>query len=321
MSKLALNITHKDLSFVVVSYHLPKFSPCAVWRSHGTIFGNDTVIRSEPRNIFIDKNNKVYISLADQNETVIWQKDGSSITKILSDGIEKPHSVFMSVNGDIFVDDGYANGRVVMWAANGTGPLPIINVSSFCRDLFIDTNNVLYCSLDNEHQVIKVSLNGSARSIAAGNGTNGSGADLLHHPKGIFVDFHLNLYVADCNNNRIQLFKPNQSFGKTEVGEEASGTINLHCPIDIVLDGDGYLFITDHNNHRIVRSGPAGFRCLIGCSGRSGVETNYLHDPKAISFDSFGNIFVADGGNKRILKFLLVNNSCGEYKILSQTDD
>lgn len=314
---MALDIIHEDLSFpfVDVSYHLPKFSPCAVWNVYGTIFGNGSVIHSNPFNIFIDKNNHVYISLPHQNETIILYANSNSTPRILSGGIQNPQSVFVTVNDDIFVDDGNKSDRIVKWTANRTDPVSVFNVSSSCRGLFVDKNNTLYCSLDSKHQVIKISLETNASSTAAGNGTSGSEPNMLHHPKGIFVDLDLRLFVADCDNDRIQRFEHNQSSGKTVAGRNAAWTIDLDCPSGIVLDADGYLFITDNDNHRIVRSSPAGFHCLIGCSGKQTKATNHLNYPKAISFDSFGNIFVADGNNNRILKFVVTNKSCGKYKM------
>jgi hypothetical protein len=121
------------------------------------------------------------------------------------------------------------------------------------------------------------------------------------------------LYVADCGNNRIQLFRPGELNGTTVAVQGATENITLHCPSDVTLDIDGYLFIADQNNNRIVGSGPGGFRCIIGCSGSVGTAPNELYNPSYFAFDSYGNIFVTDMYNNRIQKFLLDQNSCGKY--------
>jgi hypothetical protein len=58
-------------------------------------------------------------------------------------------------------------------------------------------------------------------------------------------------------------------------------------------------------NNRIVRSGPNGSRCLVGCSHASGSTSDKLDLPYSSSSDSYGNMFVTDYDNNRIQKFIL----------------
>ena len=74
------------------------------------------------------------------------------------------------------------------------------------------------------------------------------------------------------------------------------------------------LFITDNGNQRIIGSDENGFRCIVGCSGRSGLASNQLNAPRNIAFDSFGNLFVVDQYNDRIQKFVLSSNLCNGNK-------
>jgi DNA-binding beta-propeller fold protein YncE len=152
--------------------------------------------------------------------------------------------------------------------------------------------------------------------IAAGNGSPGSSSYMLDSPRGIFVNINFDLYVADCNNNRIQLFRTGQSNGTTKV---ENGMISLNCPTGVVLDADNYLFIVDSNNHRIIGSGPNGFRCVAGCSGSNGSSANHLFYPQSMAFDSYGNIFVTDRNNNRIQKFNYETVSCGEFLYINKT--
>ncbi|CAF4414903.1 unnamed protein product, partial [Adineta steineri] len=129
------------------------------------------------------------------------------------------------------------------------------------------------------------------------------------NPRGIFVDTNLNLYVADCGNDRVQLFLSGQVTATTVAGSTATGTISLDCPSDVALDGGGYLFIVDSNNNRIIGSGPNGFRCIIACTSTTGSASNQLSSPSTFSFDSYGNIYVTDQGNSRVQKFLITSTS------------
>jgi hypothetical protein len=120
--------------------------------------------------------------------------------------------------------------------------------------------------------------------------------------------------VADCRNNRVQLFQSGELNGITVAGYESPNpTINLDCPSGIVLDAEKYLFIVDFGNHRIVGSSLNGFRCLVGCY-RSDSQSNRLNDPISFSFDRSGNMFVADQGNNRIQKFEYLESCFGKLK-------
>jgi hypothetical protein len=247
------------------------------------------------------------------NRIVMWLEGSINFTKIISGDLNGPDSVFVTIAGDIYVDNGW-NGRVDKWTSNATNSTPAMYVSSSCYDLFIDVYDNLYCSMKNLNQVVMKSLYSSVSTstIVAGIGCYGSTSYMLNNPVGIFVDINLNLYVADFGNNRIQFFLSGQLNGTTKAGNGTSGTISLYQPTGITLDADGYLFIVDYGNSRIVGSGPNGFRCLVGCSG-SGAASNQLSSPVTLSFDSYGNMFVTDTGNNRIQKFLLATNSCSKF--------
>ena len=189
-----------------------------------------------------------------------------------------------------------------------------MTVPDSCSGLFVDVKENLYCSFAPFHYVMKRSLMDftNRTTIVAGNRTNGLALNQLNVPRGLFVDFNLNLYVADCNNNRVLRFSPGEVNGVVLAGSGAPGTIDLQGPVGIVLDADGYLFIIEFYGHRIVGSGPSGFRCLVGCSGVSGSAANRLYNPWSFSFDRYGNFFVADYHNSRIQRFSLARNSCSK---------
>ncbi len=214
----------------------------------------------------------------------------------------------------MYIDNGKYFNRVDKWTSNTTSSVPVMYINDSCHGFFVDIYENLYCSLGDLHQVIQKLANGSinATRIIAGNGTKGSTSNMLNSPRGIFLNTKLDLYVADCKNNRIQLFPFGQLNGITVASNNSMGNIALNCPTAIVLDADEYLFIADSNNHRIIGSGYNGLQCLVGCSGVNGSASYQLASPRRISFDSGGNIFIIDRSNRRIQKFLLATNSCGK---------
>ena len=114
-----------------------------------------------------------------------------------------------------------------------------------------------------DHRVTKRSLSPTDTLVmtAAGLNHSGNGNDELNEPCGIFVDTNLDLYVADGNNSRIQLFQTGQTSGITVAGASAPQTILLSYPTGVALDANGYLFIVDSSSTRVIGSSANGFRC------------------------------------------------------------
>jgi len=266
-----------------------------------------------PYGLFVDTYNTIYVTDRTNNRIQVWLQGNSNPTRTISGNIDYPNSLFVTSSGDIYVDNGYYCGQVDKCLLNATSSISAMYITDVCFGLFIDINNTLYCSLTYLHQVVTKSLDDTPNTskIAAGTGCAGSTSTTLYYPCGIYVDINFNLYVADWANNRIQLFQPGQLNAVTVAG--TSGTILLSYPSSVVLDADDYLFIVDYGNSRIIGSGPAGFRCVAGCSGTSGSASDQLYLPYTMAFDSDGNIFVTDASNNRVQKFILNNNVCGKY--------
>jgi hypothetical protein len=303
--------------FVVVpSYNQPKFSSCATWDPDAITIANQSLIGTMSHDVFVDINNTVYVSDIANNLVQVWFEESIIPTRTISGGLSSPYSIFATLNGDVYVDNGLSNGQVDKWTLNATTSVIAIYVRGACYGLFIDIHDNLYCSLRDLNIVVKESLDDDTNtSIIVGgiNNTAGSGPYMLDDPQGIFVDIDLNLYVADCGNNRIQLFPSGQLNGTTIIINGLNGTFTLKCPTKVVLDIDGYLFIADSDNNRILGSGPSGFRCIAGCTGTNGLASNQLNLPQSLGFDSHGNLLVIDSGNNRLQKFFLSSNSCGKF--------
>ncbi|CAF1040811.1 unnamed protein product [Adineta steineri] len=300
-----------------VSFNQPKFCPTAMWNSNGITIGNESIVGQYPRAIFVSTNNTVYATNQEDKTILIWHEESVNPTKIISGNFTEPYSLFVTLNGDIYIDDGEENGQVQRWIAETNTFVIVMIVNSPCSGLFVDISNTLYCSTSVNHQVVKRSLNDSVMTsnrVAAGTGIRGSASNQLDGPRGIFVDVNLDLYVADCGNNRVQLFQSGESNGITAAGSFTYPPTNfLNCPNAIVLDAEKYLYIVDSYTHRIIGSSLNGFRCLVGCYGE-GLQSNQLDGPFSLSFGRSGNIFVTDQSNHRIQKFQYIEESCENKK-------
>ncbi|CAF4019055.1 unnamed protein product [Adineta steineri] len=295
-----------------LSFNQPKFCPTAEWNPYGITFANETTLGEDTTSLFINTNNTVYSVNNDKKQILMWINNSINPNKNISANFVDSASIFVTNNGDIYYDNGYENSRVDKWISNTDTFVNVMNVNSSCFGIFIDINDTLYCSMNDDHKVIKRWLNDSEMisTTAAGTGTRGSASNELNCPTGIFVDLNFDLYVADRDNDRIQLVKFEELNGTTIVGKGSSNNIILLSrPSGIVLDADKYLFIVDQYNHRIIRSRSNDIRCIIGCYGK-GSQSHQLSYPVTLSFDSYGNIFIIDSSNYRIQKFDFLLNSC-----------
>ncbi|CAF1526239.1 unnamed protein product [Adineta ricciae] len=306
-----------DLFIREVFYNQPKLSPDACWNPDGITFAVEAAIDWKSSSLFVERSNTVYVLKIWKADVREW-REGSTTVTIFGNWFSLK-GLFVSIDGDIHVDNDSID-QVEEWTLDARKSVIEIQIISSCWGLFVDIANYLYCSLFNGHQVVKHSLNVSMNmetvDVVAGNGTKGPDSNMLATPKGIFVSINFDLYVADSENDRVQLFKFGQLDGITVAGRGVSSNISLYCPTAIFMDADEYLFIVDQNNHRIIRSAPDGFRCLVGCSGVQGEAPNQLAYPSPAAFDRYGNIFVADLNNMRIQKFILVNNTSNTPSIV-----
>ena len=299
----------------MVSYNRPALCSGATWGVNASNFANSSIVRSDLSGIFVNANDTVYATNGRNNEILIWSNNSNNQSVRVLNGSNSTSSLVVTIDEDIYVNSGYYYHEIVKWSKNTNNKTLIINVWNICFDLFLSVDNFLYCAMPYSHTVGRSHLINSSSMIVAvaGTGCSGVTADMLYYPHGIFVHTNLSLYVADCGNDRIQLFQYQKQNGTTIAGNGAPGTIILNCPTDVVLDGNEHLFIVDQDKHRIVRSMPGGFRCIAGCSEIAGSAPDQLNTPRGMAFDSHGNIFVIDRGNDRIQKYLLLTDGCGEY--------
>ena len=304
-------------SYLALSFNQPKFCPTASWNPSAITFANQSIVGVRPTSIFVNTNNTIYVTNQANNTILVWDEDSGNLTNIISDDFISSNSLFVTVNGDLFIDDGQNNSRVQKWIATTNRFVTVMKVNASCYGLFFDRSENLYCSIYNQHRVVKGSLTDGDTAlvtVVAGTGVAGPASNELYQPLGIFVDVNMFLYVADCGNDRVQLFQSRASTGITVAGSGSPHpTINLDCPSAIVLDSERYLFIVDTWSHRIVGSGVNGFRCLVGCYG-AGSQSNQLRGPMSFSFDRSGNMFVNDRFNHRIQKFMHVESCLGKLK-------
>lgn len=222
--------------------------------------------------------------------------------------LEKANGLFMASNGDKYVS--YAEKQIHQWISETKKSEIEIGRNHECFGIFIDCNDVFYCSAGKVNKVINRSLRNPNSGWDTILDINNQQAQ-VNHPYGLFIDHNLDLYVADAGNDRILLLANGKPDKISIIG--ANVTINgtkLNFPTSVTLDAKKNLYIVDAKNHRIVfiSSDLNVYRCLLACTGK-GSEANQLSYPISMSFDNAGNILVTDTLNHRVQKFFLIEDS------------
>ena len=149
---------------------------------------------------------------------------------------------------------GASSGTVV---AGGNGGGTLNNQLNNPWGLYLDvSSNSLFMANSNAHNIVRWVLNASTWTLIAGaaNGQFGSTSTLLNSPADITFDSSGNLYVADYNNHRIQLFLSGYVNGTTIAGtsgQSGSGSSLLNQPVSVTLDSNLNLYVVDTSNNRI----------------------------------------------------------------------
>ena len=117
-------------------------------------------------------------------------------------------------------------------------------------------SNSLVIANSNAHNIVRWVLGASNWTLMVGSssGMSGNTSSLLSGPHDIAVDSMGNLYVADENNQRIQLFLPGHLNGTTiagVTGMSGSSSLIFHGPCALAIDNQFNLYVADIYNTRV----------------------------------------------------------------------
>lgn len=141
-------------------------------------------------------------------------------------------------------------------AAGGNGNGTSTSQLYFPTDVYFDSSsNSLFIANQFAHTIVRWVIGASGWSLVAGSpGAYGSTSILLNYPQGLILDSAGNLYVADTNNHRVQLFLSGSNVGITIAGVTntmGSRANLLNLPRSVALDSRLNLYVSDTNNNRV----------------------------------------------------------------------
>ena len=131
-------------------------------------------------------------------------------------------------------------------------------------------------------------------------GQLGSGEGDLVAPHRIVRDKFGLIYVADTNNDRIQVFEPDGTFVR-QWGSHGNGDGKFDQPMSVAVDLFGYVYVADVGNNRIqVFTSVGDYIDQWGALGNGNGQFNAPYD---VEVDRTGAVYVVEALNHRVQVF------------------
>ena len=174
-----------------------------------------------------------------------------------------------------------------------------------------ETSGTLYIADFGNNRVMGYLSNAASGSLAAGDGTFGTGLTQLWKPAGLYFDtFSDSLVIANHNAKNIVRWKLGARnwtlLAGNANGISGNNATLLDYPQHVTFDPMGNMYVVDKQNHRIqlFMVGQTAGITIAGVSSTVGSSSNLLNTPHAVRLDNQLNLYVADTYNHRIQKFL-----------------
>jgi len=317
------------------NHKIEKFDPATgalIWEVGGYGTGNGKF--SDPRDVGVGTDGAIYV--ADTGNVRIDKLDANG-TWIMSwkgpagDTVGSPIGISVhSVGGNdqVYVADG-SKLSVRVWNASLTTQLLSAHSNGICvfsnvRDADADSAGNIYVANYLKNDVLKLSPNGTCITKWGSKGTTNG---LFKNPYGVRVavdpeDGQERVYVADSNNNRVQVFSKGQGtdpgvfidkVGTFSSDVTAPGTFTALRRVAVDPEGgvwgaDLWGYDVEHAAVVATHADPGG-AYLMGPSipafpaGPPTQANAVFNEVRQVAFDNAGNLLAMDTVNQRVVRF------------------
>ena len=129
-------------------------------------------------------------------------------------------------------------------------------------------------------------------------GSLGDQSGQFNRPTGVAVGTDGNVYVADLNNHRIQVFTSNGTF-VDQWGSNGLAPSSLTAPLHVAADANGHVFVTEWNTRSLSQTGfqvftnaGAYLASWVPLGDGSGIDA--FGSPFGVAVGPDGRVFIAD---------------------------
>lgn len=166
--------------------------------------------------------------------------------------------------------------------------------------------NYLYVADAGNHrvQIFDITTPTGPSWVGTVGGSQGSGTSQFNYPEGVAVDAYY-IYVADSNNNRVQIFdRSTRAYAATIGGSRGSSNNQFNYPIDVAVDASGNIYVADIWNNRVQQyNGGWAYQRTYGTTGVPYLTDGYHYNyPTGVAVAGDGSIYVIENRGKRLVK-------------------
>ena len=298
-------VTGEHQLHILIEEHPILNSPFTV-----TVLPNFTA----PANIIGDLKGPWGVAVREGGEVVVAEQSGHCVSIISGNGEKKsfggpgqfsyPDGVAIDTGGNILVVDcgnhcihqlSSTGKHLRTVGTQGNGPLQFLHPVGIT--VHPGTGKVYVTDCGNHRiQVLNSDLThaNSFGSRASRKGSNNGEFD-LHYD--VSTDAEGNVYVADKNNHRIQVFTVDGVYLR-QFGKKGEGEGELKEPVSVAIDSHNVVYVGEYGNNRVsIFSTDGEFIKSFGRKGKGPVE---FDRPNGLAVDKRGTLYVCDFRNKRI---------------------
>lgn len=229
---------------------------------------------------------------------------------------KNPAGIYCDTAGRIFIADS-ANKRIQVFSVTGSkknameavkASPPVVEFDSTipAEESIVDLSYIsgrgLYSVSEKKSHILFI---GPSNDLF---GKSGKKAGEFKKPRAISVMKDGKMFVADTENNRVQILNPdgtsNYLFGK-----QGKKTGQFSKPAGIAVNDKGIIYVADTGNHRVqIFNSDSIFLSSFGIKSKKEKEKDpspagSFLKPGAITIDRSGNVYVVDFGNNRLQVF------------------
>ncbi len=310
------------------NHTIEKFDPVTgdqIWSVGGYGTGNGRF--NDPRDVGVGSDGSIYVADTGNSRIAKLSGDGTWITSYRgpdNDRVGSPIGLTVSSVGDVdrvYVADGSRlkvrvydaalSAQEVTAASNGAC------VFSNLRDVDADAEGNMYVANYLRNDILKLSPDGTCLDRW---GSKGAGPGEFKNPYGVHVttdgvDGVERVFVADSNNNRVQVFETDgtyvDAFGSFGP-EDEPGRFTALRRVAVAPDGDLWGadlwgFSIEHVDATGQHTDPGGAYTFADSVPRTYSPAPFAADAvfnevRQVAFDAEGNMLAMDGVNQRVVK-------------------
>jgi len=248
-----------------------KYGITVAGNANGTAGSNLSELRF-PSQVLVSSNGYMFVADRNNHRVMLWRNSSTSGEIVAGVGtnanntLSSPYQMdYHQASESLYVSD-YANSRIMhfklgtpsgtMVAGTGVNAKNYTHLMSPVGVHFESLSNNLIITNNFGHNIVRWPLGATSWTLVAGdiNGNSGTDSKRFNLPTVTTLDPMGNFYVADRNNQRIQLFMNGQLEGITIAGvvnTTGSNSTLLSTPWSVALDNQLNLYVADAANHRV----------------------------------------------------------------------